>query len=145
MLRFAQQLSKFGRRSHLKFFQFPRSQGVEKKHPMRPCDEMRSSGVTWRSAVQGIRKFPWKPKFQTKLAISNSEDIEHYRIFALNRLKTPNAKLWICFPLEPAFLRSYFTMDRLVVVLCQFSRCSVVKQLFWSSKKIDQFGLQHPL
>ena len=135
MFRFAQQLPKFGRRSHLKFFHLARSQGVEKKHPMRPCDEVRKSGVTWRSAVQCIRKFPWKPKAQTKLAISNSEDVEHYRIFALNSLKTHNVKLWICFPLEPAFLRSYFTMDRLVVVFCQFSLCSVVKQLFWSSKK----------
>lgn len=41
MFRFTQQLSKFGRRSHLKFFQ--RGRGVGKKHPMWPCVEMRSA------------------------------------------------------------------------------------------------------
>ena len=47
--------------------------------------------------------------------ILNSEDVKHCGTFVLNHLKTHNVKLWICFPLEPAFLRSCFTMDRLVV------------------------------
>ena len=95
--------------------------------------EVRKSGVTWRSAVQSIRKFPWKPKKSNKTGklqgvenamiinaggtstILNSEDVKHCGTFVLNHLKTHNVKLWICFPLEPAFLRSCFTTDRLVV------------------------------